>query len=75
MDVRCLIYDDNTWGLNDAYIEIGELGNFLEGNREVFVYTCKEVFEYMDSVVGTQEVIYVASTYQNIIGGVFIKGV
>ena len=75
IDVRCLIYADATWGLDDAYIEIGELRNFLGGHREVFVDSCKEVFEEVDYGVGTKEVIYGASNYYNVIGGVCIKGV
>ena len=33
------------------------------GHMEVFVDTCKELFEYIDDGLGTQEVIYGASNY------------
>ena len=40
----------------------------LGGDRGVFFDPCKEVFEEVDSGVGTQEVICGASKYYNIIG-------
>ena len=45
MYVSCLIYADAIWGLDDAYIEIGELSNLLVGYTEVPVDPFKEVFE------------------------------
>ena len=42
---------------------------------EVFVNPIKEVFEEVDYVVGTQEAIWVAYKYYNVIAGVFLKGV
>ena len=75
LDVRCLICADAVWGFYDAYIEIGNLRTFLGGHREVFVYPCKELFEEVDSVVGTQEVICGASNYQNVLSVGCLKGV
>ena len=37
LDVIFLVYADSIWVLDDAYIEIGELRNFLGGQREVLV--------------------------------------
>ena len=75
LDVRCLIYTDAIWGLDDAYIEIGYLMTFLGGHREVTVDTCKEVFEEDGSGVGTKELICGASNYQDILGGICLTGV
>ena len=63
MDLRCLIYTDSIWGLYNAYIEIGELRTFIGGHRELFFDSCKEVFEEVDSRVGTQEVIFGSYNY------------
>ena len=60
LDVSCMIYDNARWGLDYAYIDIGELMPFLRGHIELF--------EEMDSVVGTQEVICKTSIYQDILG-------
>ena len=62
-----LIYDDDTYILNDAYIEIGEFRTFLGGHSGVFVEPYKEVFEELNYVIGTQEFICVASNYYNAI--------
>ena len=75
LDSRFMIYDYAIWGLYDAYIYIGEMSTFLGSQRELFVEPCREVFEGLDSVVGTQEVIFVASHYKNFLGGGCIKGV
>ena len=48
---------------------------FLGGHRKLCVDTSKEFFGEVDSGVGTHEVIYVASNYQNILGGVCLKSV
>ena len=50
LDVICLIYSDTIWGLNDAYIEIGELRTFLGYQREVIVDPRKELFEEMNAL-------------------------
>ena len=65
--MNCMIYADTIWGLDDAYIEIGELRALLGGYRELIVDTCK------DSGVGTHEFIYGASNYNDILGGGCIK--
>ena len=49
--------------------------NFFGVHREVFVEPCNEVFEQVDAEGGTQEVISGSSNYQNVIGGVCMKGV
>ena len=60
LNVRFILYADSIWGLDYAYIDIGELMPFLRGHIELF--------EEMDSVVGTQEVICKTSIYQDILG-------
>ena len=55
LDVIFLIYYNAIWGLHDAWIMIGELGNLLGGQREVFIKPCKEVFEDVDNGVVTHE--------------------
>ena len=59
----CLIYADTVRILNYAFIEIGELRNFLGCHRELFVDTCKGVFEEADDGVGTQEFVCGSSNY------------
>ena len=38
------MYANDIWGLDDIYIEIRKLRTFLEGHRELFVDTFKEIF-------------------------------
>ena len=52
--MTCLIYADDIWGLDDVYIDIGDLRTFLRGNREVVFKPFKEIFEKDYSVVGAQ---------------------
>ena len=73
LDVRCLIYVDTIWVWDDECIEIGELMNFLGGHREVFFESYKEVLEYVDTGLGTQESICGVSNYQNVFGGGCLK--
>ena len=51
--MTCLIYADDIWGLDDVYIEIGDLRTFLGGHREALVDPCKEFFEEVDYEVVT----------------------
>ena len=49
--------------------------NFLGGHRGVFFEPYKEVFEEVDAVIGTHELICGASNYQNVLCGGCLKGV
>ena len=74
LDVRCMVYDDAIWILNDFQIEIGDFRNFLGGHRKVFVETRMEVLEAVEDGVVTQEGTCGVSNYYNVIGGIFMKG-
>ena len=63
LDVIFLIYAYAVRRLNYACIEIGEFRTVLGGHRELFVEPCKEFFEEVDAVLGTQYVICGASKY------------
>ena len=69
----CMVNDYTTWTLNGEQVKIGELWTFIGGHRAVLVDTIKEVPEYVGSGIGTQEVIYGATNYYNILGGLFLN--
>ena len=54
LDVRCLIYADDVWVLNENQIKIEEFRNFLGGQGELFIDPCKGILEEAYSGAGTQ---------------------